>query len=69
MRWYNILASAKSILVIGLAYSSTPLYNGSLTAPNSAPMNAPLNRAVGSLGAFMTAPFFLSFIQDFLCLF
>jgi len=58
MRWYNILASAKSILVIGLAYRPTPLYNDSLTAPNSAPMNAPLNRAVGSLTGIYDRAFF-----------
>jgi hypothetical protein len=58
MRWYNILASAKSILVIGLAYSPTPLYNDSLTAPNSAPMNAPINRAVGSLTGIYDRAFF-----------
>ena len=68
MRWYNILASAKSTLVTGLAFSPTPLHNDSLTAPHYAPKNAPLNGVVGSLAGIFYAVFSRIF-TGLLCLF
>ena len=49
MRLCSILASAKSILVIGLAYSSPTPYNFRLTAPRFKVIRAPLKSTSGSL--------------------